>query len=84
MCLTREQRKAGISLFLGLVIGVPSIYKIFEIIFREGFNSGNKSAFIVLFLALFIGILFTLNSIAIFLGYKNLGELITELFEGEE
>ena len=79
MCLTKKQRRAGIELFLGLVLGVPSIVDIFRIIFYEQVKSGNNGAIIGWFVAAVIGIILTLDSIATFLGFRNLGDLLEHL-----
>jgi len=71
--------KAGIGLFLGFVLGVPSIEEIFQLIFVNQFKSGNPYALFGLIPAFFVGLIGTLNSIAIISGYENLGEAWDEL-----
>lgn len=70
-----KQVKAGLWLFLG-IIGVPSIYELFQIIFLAQIKEGNVAAWIGWIPAFIGGLLAILNSIAILFGYKHLGEML--------
>ena len=72
--MTKKQIRALIEVILGLFgMSTPDI---FEKIFKEMWNSGNKYAIIGWITAVFVGLIFFLDGIATLAGYKNLGELI--------
>ena len=81
MCLTRKQKRAIIELILGLGLGVPSIEDIFQGIFIEMFKSGNYSSIIGIITATIVGVVFTLDSVATLLGFRNLGDLLGRIDE---
>lgn len=74
MCLTKKQRRAIVEIILGLFgMSTPDI---FEKIFKEMWNAGNKWAIIGWITAIFIGLISFLDGIVTLAGYKNLGEFI--------
>lgn len=75
----KRQLNACFGLFLGLLIGVPSIEKIFQIIFVDQFKSGNPYALLGLIPAFLLGLFAILNSMAIIAGYENLREAFKRL-----
>jgi hypothetical protein len=80
--MSKKQIRTITELVLGLALGVPSIENIFQGVFMEMWKAGNKIAVIGLFTSLFVGIILTLDSIAVAIGYKNLGDLV-EVSEDE-
>lgn len=70
----KKQIKTGVLLFFGLAFSIPSIEKIFQMIFIEQFKGGNLYSIFGLIPTFLVGIILTLNSIVIIAGYKNLGE----------
>lgn len=81
--MSKKQGRAIIELIFGLALGIPSIEDIFSGIFLEMFRGGNYLAIIGLTASLFVGLILTYDSIAIALGFKNLGDLF-EYFGYEE
>jgi len=80
----KKQIRAIIELILGLGLGVPAIENIFAGIFKEMFNSGNYLAIGGYITAIFVGVILTLDSIAVAFGFRNLGDLLEELGYDEE
>ena len=74
----KKKVRATIELILGL-FGVFSPTDMFKEIFFELFKEGNQFALVGYITAVFIGIIFLLDGIAIILGYEHLGEMIKDL-----
>ena len=77
--ISKKQRRAIIELILGIGLGVPSIIDIFNGIFIDYFKAGNVWAIIGIITATFVGIIFTLDAVAIAFGLKNLGDLLEKI-----
>ncbi len=75
----KKQIRAIVELILGLGLAVPSIEDIFAGIFKQMLNSGNYMAIWGYVTAVLVGIVLTLDSFAIALGFKNLGDLLEEV-----
>jgi len=78
----KKQIRIIIELILGLGLGVPSIESIFGGIFIEMLKAGNYMATIGIITAMFVGIILSLDAIAVACGFKNLGDLIEYFDEG--